>query len=295
MRRSAEEARRAREELEGLHEELRLANEGLERRMTQMQRLNDDLRVLSGMKTDLLANVSHELQTPLVSIKGFTEMILKGQLGGVTPEQEQGLQLALRNVNRLIAMIENLMAFARSQGPETTPRLAVFPLAEAVEEAAATVRDAASQRGIGLRIELPPGGLSVRADRDGVAQVLLNLIGNAVKYNRQGGSVTVRATRGRRGNARVEVRDTGIGIPRADLERVFDRSFRASNAPGDVAGTGIGLALVRDILRRHGCVIRAESEEGKGSVFSFTLPLETPQGDDGPPPRKAEPRRRRRR
>jgi len=295
MRRSAEEARRAREELERLHEELRLANEGLERRMTRMQRLNDDLRVLDGMKTDLLANVSHELQTPLVSIKGFTEMILKGQLGGVTPEQQQGLELALRNVDRLIGMIENLMAFARSQGPETAPKLAVFPLEEAVGEAVQTVRETAARRGITVTIDLPAGGVKVRADRDGVVQVLLNLIGNAVKYNRDGGSVTVHATAGRRGNTRVEVRDTGIGIPRADLDKVFERSYRASNAPEDVAGTGIGLALVRDILRRHGAVIRVESEEGKGSVFSFTLPLETPSHDDGPPPRRAAPRPRRRR
>jgi len=294
MKRSAEEARHAREELERLHEELRLANEGLERRMTQMQRLNDDLKVLNGMKSNLLANVSHELQTPLVSIKGFTEMILKGHLGGVTPEQEQGLEVALRNVNRLIGMIENLMAFARSQSADTAPRLTVFPLAEVVAEAVALVSDAASRRGIAIEVDLPPDGLPVRADRDRTVQVFINLIGNAVKYNKDGGRVTVRASAGRQGGARVEVRDTGIGIPRSDLDHVFDRSFRASNAPGDVEGSGIGLALVRDILRGHGCVIRVESEEGKGSVFSFSLPLAR-SADAAPPPRTAAPRPRRRR
>ncbi|MGH9870637.1 MAG: ATP-binding protein [Candidatus Polarisedimenticolia bacterium] len=274
MRSAAEDARHAREELEGLHGELKLANEGLERRMTEMQRLNRDLRSLDEMKSNLLANVSHELQTPLVSIKGFTEMILKGRLGGVTPEQEHGLQLALRNINRLIGLIENLLSFARSEGPFTALRLEVFPLGPLVQEVFELLREKAAARGITLRADLPAGDLSIRADRDKILQVLLNLIGNAVKYNRDGGDVLVDAEGGQRGTARVEVRDTGVGIPRDELEKIFDRFYRAGSPAADREGAGIGLSITRNLLRQHGCMIRVDSDEGKGSVFSFTLPLD---------------------
>jgi PAS domain S-box-containing protein len=284
MRRSAEDARRARAELEELHEELRLANEGLERRMSEMQRLNRDLRALDDMKSNLLANVSHELQTPLVSIKGFTEMILKGRLGGVTPEQERGLQVALRNINRLIGLIENLLAFARSEGPFSALTLSVFPLGPLVDEVFTLLKEKAESRGIRLRSSLPAGDLAIRADRDKILQVLLNLVTNAVKYNRDGGEVVVEAD-GRRGTARVDVRDTGLGIAREELEKIFDRFYQAGQADGPREGAGIGLSITRNLLRQHGCMIRVDSEEGKGSVFSFTLPM-----DRRPGPAKGAPR-----
>jgi PAS domain S-box-containing protein len=274
MRTSADQARRAREELEMLHEEVRLANEGLEKRLAEMQRLNKDLKVLDEMKSNLLANVSHELQTPLVSIKGFTEMILKGRLGDVTPEQERGLQVALRNINRLIGLIDNLLAFARTEGPSTALKLESFSLGALVDEAVEMVGERASERGIHVKVLMPPEGLAIRADRDKILQVILNLLTNAVKYNRDGGEVVVEASSGPKGAARVEVRDTGIGIPRDELDRIFDRYYQAGNVTGPREGTGIGLAITKDILRQHGCMIRADSEEAKGSVFSFTLPID---------------------
>ena len=274
IRLAAQEARQAREELELLHEELRLANEGLEKRMSELHKVNKDLKVLDEMKSNLLANVSHELQTPLVSIKGFTEMILKGRLGGVTPEQERGLQVALRNINRLIGLIDNLLAFARTEGPSTSLRLEAFPLTPLVEEAVELVREKAAARKVRLKVSMPPGDLVLRADRDKILQVMLNLLTNAIKYNRDGGELSVVAESGRKGTARVEVKDTGIGIPRDELDRVFDRYYQAGNVTGPREGTGIGLSITKDILRQHGCMIRADSEEGKGSVFSFTLPLD---------------------
>jgi two-component system phosphate regulon sensor histidine kinase PhoR len=249
-----------------------------------MQRLNKDLKVLDEMKSNLLANVSHELQTPLVSIKGFTEMILKGRLGDVTPEQERGLQVALRNIDRLIGLIENLLAFARPEGHDTALRLESFALGALVEEAVDLVRERAGARGIEVKILMPSEGLTIRADRDKILQVLLNLLTNAVKYNRDGGEVVVEAGGAPKGAARVEVRDTGIGIPRDELDRIFDRYYQAGNVTEPREGTGIGLSIAKDILRQHGCMIRADSEEGKGSVFSFTLPLDRkPRPDRGAP------------
>ena len=273
MRRGAEEARRAREELARLHEETRLANEGLEMRMTELQHLNKDLRTLDEMKSNLLANVSHELQSPLVSIKGFTEMILKGRLGEITVEQQEGLQVALRNINRLIGLIDSLMAYARSREPADVLRLGVFPLDEVIHETVRLVEESARRRGIKVNVDTLEG-LIVRADRDRIIQVLLNLMTNAIKYNNDEGSVTVRVERRDDVSARVSVEDTGVGIPRDEIEKIFERDYRAERTRSTRKGAGIGLAIARDILRRHGALMRVESSVGSGSVFSFTLPLD---------------------
>src|SRR5262249_29177619 len=102
----------------------------------------------------------------------------------------------------------------------------------------------------------------------------LNLLTNAIKYNRDGGEVLIEADSKRKDVARVEIKDSGIGIPRDELDRIFDRYYQAGNVAGPREGSGIGLSITKNILRQHGCMIRADSEEGKGSVFSFPLPLD---------------------
>ena len=273
MRRGAEEARKAREELAQLHEETRLANEGLEMRMTELQRLNMDLKTLDEMKSNLLANVSHELQTPLVSIKGFTEMILKGTLGEVNVEQQEGLEVALRNINRLIGLIDNLMAYARSREPADVLRLGVFHLDEIIHETVRLVEESARRRDITISVDVPEK-LMVRADRDRIVQVILNLMTNAIKYNNDGGSVTVHANKRGDTSVRFSVTDTGVGIPREEIEKIFERDYRAQRTRDSREGEGIGLSIAHDILRRHGSLMRVETSVGIGSTFSFTLPLE---------------------
>jgi len=128
----------------------------------------------------------------------------------------------------------------------------------------------------GLRVtrNVDDPALTVRADRDKILQVFLNLIGNAVKFSRERGSIEVGAVRGKPGFVLVQVCDTGVGIAKEDLERVFDRFYQAGDgAAGRKEGTGIGLAIVRNILQLHGCVVHATSEPGEGTVVSFTLPL----------------------
>ncbi len=277
LRRVAQEATGAREGLEALHRDLQMANEGLERRMTELGRFNRDLRALDEMKSNLLANVSHELQTPLVSIKGYTEMILKGRMGPLTEEQDRGLRVALRNIDRLISLIDSLLTFARAEEEAARLRIQSFPLRPLVEEVIDLLRDGAAAKKVRVTAAFPMGGLTIRGDRDRILQVFINIVSNAIKYNNEGGSVIIEATRGRRSLARVEVRDTGVGISREDLDRIFDRFYRGPGAAGEGEGSGLGLAITKDILRLHGCMIRADSEPGKGSAFSFTLPLE-PRG-----------------
>ena len=261
-------------------------------RRNEAERLNQELRRLDAMKSDLLANVSHELQTPLVSIRGYTEMIHKGRLGPVNDEQKKGLGLALANIDRLIAMIDNLLAFSRQDRQSGASHPTVFPLAPVVDEALELLRDKIASRGLRVARRYEAPDISVRADRDQILQVLLNLLSNAIKFNREGGAIEVAARRGKPGYVVAHVKDTGVGIAKEELEKIFDRFYRAA-AP-QAEGTGIGLSIVRNILRMHGCAIRASSVPGEGTTFTFSLPAsEEPAAArpaDPPPLESAPPR-----
>ena len=289
--------RRRDEAAAAAHATLKAMHDELIARRDEAERLNAELRTLDGMKSDLLANVSHELQTPLVSIRGYTEMILKGRLGAINEEQKKGLALSLKNIDRLIAMIDNLLAFARADRESTALTLETVPLLPLVDEALSLLGQRIDAKGVKVSRAFEDPALAARVDRDKMLQVFLNLLGNAVKFNRDGGAIEISARRGKPGFAVIQVRDTGVGIAKADLEKVFDRFYRADGAAAGEEGWGIGLAIVRNILRLHGCVIHASSEPGEGTVFSFTLPLAEERGavadvspavEAGPEPRRDE-------
>jgi PAS domain S-box-containing protein len=271
--------------------ELKKLHDELEAGRTAAEALNSELRTLDQMKSDLLANVSHELQTPLVSIRGYTEMISKGRLGPINEEQRKGLALSLKNIDRLIAMIDNLLAFARADRDSSALNITTFALLPLIDEAVALLGPRIDAKQLRVTRQVDDPNLTVRADRDKILQVFLNLIGNAVKFNRDRGSIDVSARRGKPGFALVQVGDTGPGIAKDDLERIFDRFYRAGETEAKPAeGSGIGLAIVRNILRLHGCVIHASSEPGEGTVLSFTLPIEGERIERAPaPPVELEP------
>jgi len=275
--------------LEESYRELQTVHDALARRSQELDRLNGELKTLDQMKSDLLANVSHELQTPLVSIRGYTEMVLKGRLGAITEEQRKGLTLSLTNVDRLIAMIDNLLAFARLDREVGEIRIATFPLSPLVEEAVELLRAKLHERGIGVDTAFEDRSLTIRADREKILQVFLNLLTNGIKFNRDGGRIEIDVRRGKPGFALIEVRDTGVGIPEGDLEKVFDRFYRVGGK--SEPGTGLGLSIVRNILRLHGCLIQARSRPGEGSAFAFTLPLAEPATREESAPAEAPPER----
>jgi signal transduction histidine kinase len=261
-------------ELERSHRELNEVNERLAGRGAELDRLNRELRRLDEMKSDLLGNVSHELQTPLVSIRGYTEMILKERLGPISEEQRKGLTLSLRNIDRLISMIDNLLEFSRPDAAPSDLAPSRFALRGVVDEVLEVLGARIAAKGIRVTVDAGGDELEVEADRDKIVQVFLNLMSNAVAYNRPAGAIHVAASPAGAGQVTVRIRDTGVGIPEEEQGRIFDRHFRGRRAGEDrVEGSGIGLAIVRDILRQHGCSIGVESREGQGSVFTFTLPL----------------------
>jgi PAS domain S-box-containing protein len=270
--------------LEGVNRELEQLNVQLRQRASELDQANRSLKEIDDKRSRLLGEVTHELQTPLVSIRGFTEMILRKKVGPVTPDQERGLQISLKNIDRLIGLIDNLLDFIRAEGDLPELKLSNFRLDELVGDVFDTLRPAAQKRSINLKAAYNGGRPVVRADRGQIHQALTNLVNNAIKFSPEGREVVVEVAPSERGFAQLIVRDSGPGIPSDDLQRIFDRGYRA---PGTKAeGSGLGLYITHQILSLHGCSIRASSPAGGGAVFRFTLPLAR-EGKPLDPPRNA--------
>ncbi len=269
---NVQELESSKEALEKAYRKLNTVNEELQIRTNQLDKLNQDLRTLDEMKTKLLTNVSHELQTPLVSIKGYTEMILKGKLGAITEEQERGLQISLKNIERLINMIDNLLSFSQMEKEPEKLKRETFPIWELIDESIELVREKMEARHISITTQYLTDELLVEADREKISQVFINLLSNAIKFNKHGGKVSVMVRKDGPRYLLVDVKDTGIGIPQEHLTRIFDRFFRVEAPSKKMEGTGIGLSIVKDILKIHKCEIEVQSKIGEGSTFSFTLP-----------------------
>lgn len=237
------------------------------RREVELESANERLRAIDEMKNSLLASVSHELRTPLVPIGGFTRMVYDEKVGGLNPKQREFLSIVLRNVERLGQLIENLLNFSALRPGTARLEVSEFDLAEAVRTVFSGFQAAAAAHSVTLQSVLPKEPPLVRGDPARITQVLENLVGNAVKFNRPGGSVTVRVSPVG-GEYEVVVEDTGRGIAERDLPHIFERFYK-----GDVftKGTGIGLALVKQILLLHGKDIWVESRLGEGSRFGFRL------------------------
>ncbi len=224
------------------------------------------------MWSDMIASVSHELRTPLTSILGFTETLLTRQVPD--GEQERYLRIVSEQARRLEQLVGDLLSLRTLEEAGLELQLHELDLRELLGEQAAAFESQLT--GHELHLELPSEPLLVRADRRRVGQVVGNLLSNALKYSPDGGAVSLKAER-RDGRLVVSVADEGIGIPEESRHDVFLPFFRVEQA-SDADGTGLGLAISRRIVRRHGGDMDFESTPGRGSTFSFELPLEPPAG-----------------
>jgi signal transduction histidine kinase len=230
-------------------------------------------RELDRLKDEFVATVSHELRTPLTSLMGFLEMLREGEAGDLTPEQERFLAIVHRSSERLQRLVGDLLFVARLDAGGLQLQLEDDVslddvVAEAVESAGADARS----HDIALQLERD-GNVSVRGDRERLGQLVANLLSNAVKFTPAGGSVTARVFREDELGV-IEVEDTGIGIPKAEQERLFQRFFRSSTATDQaIPGTGLGLAITRAIAEAHDGRITFRSEPGEGTCFRIELPL----------------------
>ncbi|MDN3905679.1 ATP-binding protein [Arthrobacter sp. YD2] len=234
-------------------------------------------RELDRAKTDFVATVNHELRTPLTSITGYLDLILEDSGADLPDDVAQMLKIVGRNAVRLNQLITDLLTISRHDADENTLEVEEVDLDELLRSVAASLAPAARANSLDLRFEPSPEPLLVDGDRAQLEQVFTNLCSNAVKFTPTGGSVHIRAQQVRpdaAGNSiRVQVSDTGIGIPDADLPNLFRRFFRASNATtAAIPGTGLGLAIVQDIVLQHGGELGIVSTEGKGTTATVLLP-----------------------
>jgi len=228
-------------------------------------------QLLDRLKSDWVATVSHELKTPLTSVRLAVHVLLEELVGPLEVKQVELLLEARENTERLLKLIEHLLALARlEEGREPLDLRPVAPLAllEAAAEAAAA---RAEDRRIALTVAAAPDLPTVGVDAARFGQALSNLVENALTYTEPGGTVALSAEASPGGGVTLTVRDTGVGIPAADLPHVFDRFFRVAGRP-QAPGTGLGLAIVHEVVTAHSVAVICSSESGVGTTFSITLP-----------------------
>jgi two-component system, OmpR family, phosphate regulon sensor histidine kinase PhoR len=229
------------------------------------------LRRLEQVRTEFIANVSHELRTPLTAILGYLETLLSGAL----EEREHArrfVEIAFRHTERLGRLLNDLTDLSNIELGKVSLRLAPTPLRPVVDSVLELVDVKARERGVALSADVSESTM-VLADHDRLAQILINLVDNAVKYTPSGGTVTVRARPIADGRIEASVSDTGIGIPRADLPRITERFYRVDRARSrELGGTGLGLAIVKHLVLAHGGDLTIDSEEGRGTTVRVLLP-----------------------
>ena len=243
-----------------------------ERLLAKAREQVERLRELDRLNDVLISSVSHDLRTPLTSIRGYLELLREAEAGELADDQAQGfLEVVDRNAERLLRIVSDLLFVSQLDAGLVLERGAV-DLGELARESVEAARPHAHAKGIELRLEYEAVP-AVDGDRARLAQLLDNLVSNALKFTPRGGRVDVR-THAATGNALLHVSDTGIGIAADDLARLFERFFRTRAATeGAIAGTGLGLSITKAIVEAHGGTIRVKSTEGVGTAFTVALPI----------------------
>ncbi len=261
--------------LQEANDQLLEANQQLEQRVQQrtaeLQRAMEKLAEVNQLKANIVANISHELRTPLTHLKGYLELLLSGDMGALTEQQQAALGIMERSSDRLSRLIEDLLMFSLSEKEKLHLHLAPFSVQSLCLNSINKSLHKAQDRGIVITLENGPGLPDVDGDEEKISWVVLQFIDNAIKFTPSGGSITLRTTQEDR-MVRISVVDTGMGIPEARINEVFDSFHQLDGSTTRRAGgTGLGLALAKKIVEAHGSFIQVTSDVGKGSCFSFAL------------------------
>lgn len=266
------------EEFNKMAESLREAYAGLEQKVAERTRelavANERLKELDRLKSDFVSNVSHELRTPLTAIKGAVDLLLREMAGPLGERQAHYLTRVKSNTQHLAGLINDLLDLSKIEAGRVELNSSRVSLGGLVHEVVETLRPVAAEKPISLEVAAPEPAIVVWADREKLTQVLMNLIGNAIKFTPSEGKVTVSVTGNGNGAVAVSVRDTGSGISAEDREKIFDKFYQAAgNGKSKPKGTGLGLAISKALVELHGGRIWVESEVNRGSTFTFTLPV----------------------
>ncbi len=247
----------------------------------QLERTNQELRNIDSMKSEFVSVASHELRTPLAAIKNAVQLMLSGKTGEINENQKKFLSMAERNINRLTNILNDLLNLSRIESGKIELKFENIALKEIIELAASSLRPHADVKSIQIEAELPESLPEIYGDQEKIEQILTNLIGNAIKFTPDGGKILISikpSSRDQTGGygdmVAVSVKDTGIGIPPEHLDAIFEKFHQVEGSlHRSVSGTGLGLAITKGLVEAHQGKILVESEVGKGSTFTFTLPV----------------------
>ncbi len=241
-----------------------------------IQRHMDELATVDSLRRELIANVSHDLRTPLSSVQGYVETVMLKDTVLSEDERRKYLQTILDSTIRLNGIVQELFELSKLDAKQTLPKLEPFSLTELAQDITQKFHIQAERGGIDIQTRFAKDLPFVRADIGMMERVLQNLLENALKFTPRDGHILV-AVRGEGSKIQVCVADTGRGIPSADLANVFDRFYRGRGSRSRSDGAGLGLAIVKKILELHGEAISVESQQDEGTSFTFCLPVERPQ------------------
>ncbi|MDQ6717783.1 MAG: ATP-binding protein [Gemmatimonadota bacterium] len=255
-------------ELGALAEQLHSQTEELERQRLEAESANR-------VKSEFLAAMSHELRTPLNAISGYAQLMQLGISGPLTPEQSKQLERIQQSQQHLLGIINDILNFSRIEAGELKYDVARFSILDAVDAVVAMIAPQATQKGLTLRMAECPPELAASADRSKVEQILLNLLSNAVKFTGSGGEIAVYCSKSD-GKVRIDVKDSGVGIPREHLETIFAPFAQVGRSLANPKeGAGLGLSISRDLARAMAGDLTVESGLGAGSTFTLELPRAT--------------------
>lgn len=260
-----------------LFEKTWLAQQELEKkvilRTTELTEALEKVRTISKRKTDFVSSVSHELRTPLTSIKGYAAILLTGKLGEIPKEVRERLEKINRHSDELVHIVNDLLDIARIESGRMTMKIEICDLKEVLAKIEDLLSGQLKERGLYLKVAIPSDARLALMDKTQIERVFINLVGNAMKFTPQGGSITISSHKTDK-LLQVDVSDTGCGIPEEMYDSIFEEFFRVDNTINqEVKGSGLGLSLVKHIIEANSGRIWVKSKLGSGTTFSFTLPL----------------------
>ena len=261
------------EQLDTQNEQLRVQREELIAQQQALMKKTRELEVASQAKSEFLASMSHELRTPLNAVIGFSELMIDGIPGEINEAQRQCLSDILSSGQHLLNLINDVLDLSKVEAGKMELKLEKLNLADVIDEVVQTVKPMLDDNRHKLKVSIADGLPQVRADKSRLRQIFLNLLTNAIKFTPSGGKIGIEVSR--EGDwCQVSVADTGIGIKKEDQEQIFEAFTQLDTlAERKREGVGLGLALTKQLVEIIGGRIRVQSEYGKGSKFTFTLPL----------------------
>jgi two-component system phosphate regulon sensor histidine kinase PhoR len=247
-----------------------VSTQGIFRDITERKQAEEAKSEIDRLKSEFISNISHELRSPLHSIRGFSNLILDGKVPD--PEtQKEFLTIIDRQSEHLGSLVDNLLDMSRIEAGQFSIRKQLTSIENVIHSAVETFYTVADEKDIIITEDIQPILPEIEVDEERLKQVMMNLLSNAIKFTKDSSPVTVKV-KARDGELLVQVIDRGIGIPKEVMPRLFER-FQQAEAASRIGGAGLGLYISKQIIEAHGGRIWAKSKEGKGSTFYFTLPL----------------------